>query len=159
MTQPPDEPDASPPGEGWQAPGPAPVPPRYPGYGPPYDPPARQPPAQNPYGGGTASYDQPGFYQPSDSAAMSSTAKVVLGVVLGLCAGIFLWFVAVILFSAGGTANGNDFLFFAAVAPLVVPAPLLIWKATRPWAAGLLMGTAISSIGMSGLCASVLSSF
>jgi hypothetical protein len=89
---------------------------------------------------------------------MSSTAKVVLGAVLGLCAGIFLWFVAVILFSVGGTSNGNGFLFFAAVAPLVVPAPLLIWKATRPWAVGLLMGTAISSIGMSGLCASLLSS-
>ena len=152
MTQPPDEPDASPPGEGWQAPGPAPVPPRYPGYGPPYDPP-EQPPAPNPYGGGTTSY-----YQPIDSGAMSSTAKVVLGAVLGLCAGIFLWFVAVILFTAGGPSNGNDFLFFAAVAPLVVPAPLLIWQATRPWAVGLLMGTAISSIGMSGLCASVLSS-
>ena len=156
MTQPPEEPDASPPGEGWQAPGPAPVPPRYPGYGPPYDPPEQppeQPPAPNPYGGGTTSY-----YQPIDSGAMSSTAKVVLGAVLGLCAGIFLWFVAVILFSAGGTSDGNDFLFFAAVVPLVVPAPLLIWKATRPWAVGLLMGTAISSIGMSGLCASLLSS-
>ena len=53
------------------------------------------------------------------------------------------------------SATGNDFLFFAAVAPLIVPAPLLIWQATRPWAVGLLMGTAISSIGMSGLCASL----
>ena len=104
MTQPPDEPDASPPDEGWQAPGPAPVPPRYPGYGPPYDPPEQPTAPANPYGGGTTSY-----YQPIDSGAMSSTAKVVLGAVLGLCAGIFLWFVAVILFSAGGTSDGNDF--------------------------------------------------
>ena len=35
---------------------------------------------------------------------------------------------------------------------------LLIWQATRPWGVGLLMGTAISSIGMSGLCASLISS-
>ena len=95
MTQPPDESEASPPDEGWQAPGPAPVPPRYPGYGPPYDPP-EQPQGQNPCGGGPTSY-----YQPIDSGAMSSTAKVVLGAVLGLCAGIFLWIVAAILFSAG----------------------------------------------------------
>ena len=39
-----------------------------------------------------------------------------------------------------------------------MPAPLLIWQATRPWGVGLLMGTAISSIGMSGLCASLISS-
>jgi hypothetical protein len=149
MTQPPDESEASPPDEGWQPPGPATPP---------------QPPPQNPYGAGPTSnyqpgYDQPGYYQPSDSGGMSSTVKVVLGLVIGVFVGFVLWFVAVIAFSAGGTGDGTGFLFFAAVAPLVVPAPLLIWRATRPWAAGLLMGTAISSIGMSGLCASLLSSW
>jgi hypothetical protein len=143
MTQPPDESDASPPDEGWQPPGPATPP---------------QPAPQNPYGGGLTSNYQPGYYQPSDSGGMSSTVKVVLGLVIGVFVGFVLWFVAVIAFSAGGTGDDTGFLFFAAVAPLVVPAPLLIWKATRPWAVGLLMGTAISSIGMSGLCASLLSS-
>jgi hypothetical protein len=89
---------------------------------------------------------------------MSSTVKVVLGVVIGVFAGFFLWVFAAILFSVGVSDTGNEFLFFAAVAPLVVPAPLLIWQATRPWGVGLLMGTAISSIGMSGLCASLISS-
>ena len=147
MTQPPDEPT---PDDAWQPPGPPPPPPpvppdQYPGYGPPYD---RPPPGQNPYGGDTTSY-----YQPIDSGGMSSTVKVVLGVVIGVFAGFFLWVFAAIVFSVG-----TEFLFFAAVAPLVVPAPLLIWQATRPWAVGLLMGTAISSIGMSGLCASLISS-
>ena len=154
MTQPPDEPT---PDDAWQPPGPElppppppPPPGQYPGYGPPYDPP---PPGQNPYGGDTTSY-----YQPIDSGGMSSTVKVVLGVVIGVFAGFFLWVFAAILFSLGVSDTGNEFLFFAAVAPLVVPAPLLIWQATRPWGVGLLMGTAISSIGMSGLCASLISS-
>ena len=140
MTQPPDEPT---PDDAWQPPG------QYPGYGPPYD---RPPPGQNPYGGDTTSY-----YAPIDSGGMSSTVKVVLGMVIGVFAGFFLWIVAAILFSAGGTGSDTDFLFFAAVAPLLVPAPLLIWQATRPWAVGLLMGTAVASIGMSGLCASLIS--
>ena len=154
MTQPPDEPT---PDDAWQPPGPElppppppPPPGQYPGYGPPYD---RPPPGQNPYGGDTTSY-----YQPIDSGGMSSTVKVVLGVVIGVFAGFFLWVFAAILFSLGVSDTGNEFLFFAAVAPLVVPAPLLIWQATRPWGVGLLMGTAISSIGMSGLCASLISS-
>ena len=152
MTQPPDEPT---PDDEWQPPGPQPPPwqpppGQYPGYGPPYD---RPPPAQNPYGGDTTSY-----YQPIDSGGMSSTVKVVLGLVIGIFAGFFLWIVAAIGFSAGGTSSDSGFLFFAAVAPLVVPAPLLIWQATRPWGVGLLMGTAISSIGMSGLCASLIAS-
>jgi hypothetical protein len=150
MTQPPDEPT---PDDAWHPPGPPPPPPpgQYPGYGPPYD---RPPPGQNPYGGDTSSY-----YQPIDSGGMSSTAKVVLGVVIGVFTGFFLWSCAAIVFSASVSDSDTDFLFFAAVAPLIVPAPLLIWKATRPWAVGLLMGTAISSIGMSGLCASLISSF
>ena len=56
---------------------------------------------------------------------------------------------------AGRVGHRTEFLFFAAVAPLVVPAPLLIWQATRPWGVGMLMGTAILSIGMSSLCASL----
>ena len=142
MSQPPDEP---PPGEGWQPPGPGPqTPPQQPG--PTY--------SQNPYGGGTTNY-----YQPIDSGGMSSGVKVTLGVVIGVFGGFVLWFVAAIGFAATSTGGGNGFLFLAAVAPLVVPAPLLIWKTTRPWAAGLLMGTAVVSIGMSSLCSAMISSF
>jgi hypothetical protein len=161
MTQPPEEPperrpeeswpDESGPAESWQAPGPAPQPP------PPVPPyvqnPYGQPPPNNPYGGGTTD-----FYRPIDSGGMSAAAKIVLGVVLGVFAGFFLWFVAAVGFAAS-TPDGNTFLFFAAVAPLVVPAPLLIWKATRPWAVGLLMGTALASIGLSSLCSAMISSF
>jgi hypothetical protein len=86
---------------------------------------------------------------------MSTVVKVVLGVLIGLFGGIFVWFVALIGF-AGTTGGGDETFFYAAVAPLVVPAPLLIWKATRPWAAGLLIGTAISSIGLSGFCAALV---
>jgi hypothetical protein len=86
---------------------------------------------------------------------MSGGAKTVLGVVLGLFGGFVLWIVAAIGFA--GSSDDNTFLVFAAVAPLVVPAPLLIWKATRPWALGLLMGTAVASIGMSSLCSAMIS--
>ena len=86
---------------------------------------------------------------------MSTAVKVVLGVLIGLFAGFFLWFVALIGIS--DTTGSNDEIFlFAAVAPLVVPAPLLLWKATRPWAAGLLIGTAVTSIGLSSFCSALL---
>src|SRR5687768_12626106 len=125
MTQPPDEPT---PDDAWQPPGPPPPPPpgQYPGYRPPYD---RPPPGQNPYGGDTSSY-----YQPIDSGGMSSPAKVVLVVVIGLSTVCFVWIVAAILFSTSVSECGTDCLFFAAFAPLIVPEPLVIWKATRPWA-------------------------
>ncbi len=135
MTQPPDE---QPPDEWWQPPGPPPAQPP-----PPYQP--------NPYGGANMAP-----YQPIDSGGMSSAVKTVLGVVIGLFGGFFLWIVAVFSFAAG-SGSGDSFLVFAAVAPLVVPAPLLIWRATRPWAVGLLIGTAISSIGLSSLCSAMLS--
>jgi hypothetical protein len=144
MTQPPDEP---PPEQGWQPPGPPP--PRQPG--PPY---GQIPYGQNPYGGGTTSP-----YQPVESGGMSSALKVVLGVLIGVFAGFFLWIVAAFGFAAGGTGDDTSVLFFSAVAPLVVPAPLLIWKVTRPWAAGLLLGTAVASIGMASLCSALINSY
>jgi hypothetical protein len=58
--------------------------------------------------------------------------------------------------ASAGTGDDNTFMVFAALAPLIVPAPLLIWPATRPWALGLLIGTAISSIGLSSLCSSMI---
>ena len=48
---------------------------------------------------------------------MSSTVKVVLGVVIGVFAGFFLWVFAAIVFSLGVSDTGTEFLFFAAVAP------------------------------------------
>jgi hypothetical protein len=88
---------------------------------------------------------------------MSSAVKVVLGVVIGLAGGFFLWLVA--LFGFAGSTGDDAVFFYAAVAPLLVPAPLLIWKATRPWAVGLLMGTAVTSIGLSSLCSAMLSGY
>jgi hypothetical protein len=138
VTQPPDEPP--PPGDGqqpWQPPGPPPPPPPY---------------GQNPYGGGTTSP-----YQPIDSGGMGSGVKVTLGVLIGLFGGFFLWIFAAILFAGtSGSSGDNTFLFWAAIAPLIVPAPLLIWKATRPWGVGLLIGTAVCSIGLSSLCSSLI---
>jgi hypothetical protein len=150
MSQPPDEtPQEGWRDEAWQPPGPGSQPSaQQPGQGsgPPY--------GQNPYGGGSTIY-----YRPNDSGGMSSSVKVVLGVVIGIFGGFFLWFVAAIGFGASSAGDGNGFLFLAAVTPLVVPAPLLIWKATRPWAAGLLIGTAVASVGMSSLCSAMISSF
>lgn len=155
MSQPPDDAPEGRPDEEWQPPAPPPPPPagQHPGYGPPYGPPPYDRPGQNPYGGGTTSY-----YAAGPSGGMSRGAKVALGVVIGLFGGVVLWLMA--LFGYVGTSStGNEVLFFAALAPLVVPAPLLIWKATRPWAAGLLVGTAIASIGLSSLCSAMISSF
>jgi hypothetical protein len=144
MSQPPDEPPPEPPpDEGWQAPGP---PPSYPPYPFPYG----QHPQHNPYGGGTSD-----VYRPIESGGMPSAVKIVLGVVIGLVGGSVLWIMAAL--GSVGVGTDQGFLVFAALAPLIVPAPLLIWPATRPWAVGLLIGTAISSIGLSSLCSAMLS--
>lgn len=150
MTQPPDEPPEQP-GDGWQPPGPPPPaqqpPQQYPSYPYPYG----TPPQPNPYGGSSTTP-----YQPIESGGMPTAVKVVLGVVIGLFAGFFLWFVAAIGLVGAGSGDDQGFLLLAAVAPLLVPAPLLIWRATRPWAVGLLIGTAVSSVGLSSLCSSVI---
>lgn len=148
MSQPPDEP---PPDEGWQAPGPPPEtgpPPQYPSYPYPYG----QPPQHNPYGGGTSE-----VYRPIESGGMPSAVKVVLGIVIGLFAGFVLWIIAALGFATSGV-DDDGFLLLAALVPLIVPAPLLFWPASRPWGVGLLIGTAISSIGLSSLCSAVLNS-
>jgi hypothetical protein len=90
---------------------------------------------------------------------MSSGPQVVIGVVIGVLGGFFLWLFAAIGFASGSSGSGDGFLVLAAIVPLLVPAPLLIWKATRPWAVGLLMGTAVVSIGLSSLCSSMISGF
>ena len=150
MSQPPDEPPPDDPPDEWQAPGPPPPPPQqYPSYPFPYG----QPPEQNPYGGGTSE-----IYRPIDSGGMPSAVKIVLGVVIGLFGGFFLWFMALIGFASAEAGDSDSVLVLAAVVPLIVPAPLLIWPATRPWAVGLLIGTAISSIGLSSLCSALFPS-
>src|SRR5690349_19317415 len=121
MTQPPD--DEPPPDDGWQPPGPPPppqYPPQHPSY-PSYPYPYGTPPQPNPYGGGTTTP-----YQPIDSGGMPTGVKVVLGVVIGLFGGFVLWFVAAIGFASTGSSD-SGFLLFSALAPLVVPAPLLFW--------------------------------
>jgi hypothetical protein len=138
VTHPPAEPPA-PDGDPWQAPGPSPT------SGPPQQ--------QNPYGAAPT-----GYYQPLDPGGMSTSAKVVLGVVIGLFGGFVLWFFAAFLVALSGISDDTTFLFYAAVGPLLVPAVLLVWKATRPWAVGLLMGTAVASIGMSSLCSAMIGS-
>ena len=125
------------------------MPGQYPGYGPPYD--RQPPPAQNPYGGGTMSY-----YQPIESGGMPSALKVVLGILIGLCGGFFLWFVVIIGLAGLDYGDSDALFFYAAIGPLVLPAVLLIPRATRPWAAGMMIGTAISSIGLSSLCSSLM---
>jgi len=148
MSQPPDEPPADSRDDEWQAPGPPPPSSQYPSYPYPYG----QPPQHNPYGGGTSE-----VYRPIESGGMPSAVKIVLGVVIGLVAGFVLWIVAAFGF-AGAGVDDDGFLLFAALAPLIVPAPLLFWPASRPWGVGLLIGTAISSIGLSSLCSAMLNS-
>jgi hypothetical protein len=148
----PETPPQAPPAPGaWQPPEP-PTSPLQGGY-PPYPAPYGAPPPgpQNPYGGGTTD-----IYRPIDTGGMSSTLKVVLGLLIGLVTGGFVWLFAIILILSTGTED--NILFVGSVAPLLVPAPLLIWKATRPWAVGLLAGTALVSVGLSGLCSSLLDS-
>jgi hypothetical protein len=96
-------------------------------------------------------------YRPIESGGMPSAVKVVLGVVIGLFAGFVLWIMAALGFATSGVSD-DGFLLYAALVPLIVPAPLLFWPASRPWGVGLLIGTAISSIGLSSLCSALLNS-
>lgn len=143
MTQPPHgppdpgRPDQGPPDYGQQGP-----PPGY-GYGQPY------PPQPSPY------HQQPG---------MAGWSKVLIGAVLGMVGGVIV-LVAVLLiigFTAdswsgdGGGITGEAVFALCVLVPTLLPAPMLLFRATRLWAVGLMIGAAMSTVVLAGTCAYII---
>jgi hypothetical protein len=108
----------------------------------------------NPYGGGPV--EDPGDLRPIRGWA------VAIGVVLGLV-GTFVWMTVVFAVAYSWEAetsrsgSSSDWLIFGL---LILPFPLavlmLCFRRTRQAAAGLILGLAIGSLAIAGLCGSLL---
>jgi len=87
--------------------------------------------------------------EPPESGGRLNGAKVRSGLALGLTGGALVWLWAASLFEG---AESEPFLLSTTLATLLVPATLLLFKVSRPWAVGLLIGAAIASIALGRLC-------
>lgn len=133
---------------------------------PPYEPRPDEPPPQGPphYGqpgqyGPPYHYGQPVFpAQPYSPPPSTGTTNLVLGLLLGGLIGVVLGGVLTFaIFFATVDTLPRGALALAILLPFLLPVPLLFFKNTRPWAAGLLMGIALGSVVLAGSCVWILS--
>ncbi len=103
----------------------------------------------NPYGGGP---DEPGRIR---------GWAVAVGIVVGLF-GSFVWMVFVFataystLETGGGSTTEDALVSAALLLPVPVSILLLCFRRTRQAAAGLVMGMAIGTLVLAGLCSSLI---
>ena len=107
-------------------------------------------PVSNPYAGG-----------PDEPRQIRGWA-VAVGIVLGLVA-TFAWMFVVFIVAyslssdqSRSTANVDWLVFVLFVLPLPVAILLLCWRKTRQAAAGIVMGMAIGTLLIAGVCSSFI---
>ena len=107
----------------------------------------------NPYG----EAPPPGEPTPGREPHEIKGPLVALGIVLGLAA-TFVWMFAVFIVALSlenSTSSTSDGLVFAfLILPLPLSIVLLCWRRTRQAAAGFVMGLAIGTLALAGLCSS-----
>jgi drug/metabolite transporter (DMT)-like permease len=107
----------------------------------------------NPYG----EAPPPGEPTPGREPHEIKGPLVALGIVLGLVA-TFVWMFAVFIVALSlenSTSSTSDGLVFALlILPLPLSIGLLCWRRTRQAAAGFVMGLAIGTLALAGLCSS-----
>ena len=84
---------------------------------------------------------------------------VVGGIVLGLLA-TFVWMTVVFVIALSQenqTGGAHDWLVFALfVVPLPIAVAMLCWRRTRQAGAGFVMGLAIGTLVLAGICSSLV---
>lgn len=119
-----------------------------------------QPPTPPPgYG-----YGQPLPPPPHQQEGMAGWAKVLIGGVIGMVAGVLV--LVAVLLVIGSTAdsfNGNGdgisgqtVFALCVLVPTLLPAPMLFVEATRLWAVGLMIGAGLSTVVLAGTCAYII---
>lgn len=100
-------------------------------------------------------YQQPYAYQPPP---MSPWVGYLVGALaIGPIAGVFLSIFMVMVLGSMGVESGAALLVGAVVVPTVMPVPLLFFKPTRPWGIGIMIGIALTSIVLGGVCVAIVS--
>jgi len=99
---------------------------------------------------------------------MAGWAKVLIGGVIGMVAGVLV-LVAVLLvigstadsFNGNGDGDGDGIsgktvFALCVLVPTLLPAPMLFFEATRLWAVGLMIGAGLSTVVLAGTCAYII---
>ncbi|MFW5473397.1 hypothetical protein ACOCJ5_08815 [Knoellia sp. CPCC 206450] len=159
-------PPPGPPPQQWQQPG-GPLQPPPPQQWPQQPPHGQLPPGPPPYGQppqGRAPYAQqpPGPYGPTyaqrpPAPGLPSWAKVVLGALIGLLVSVGSPLLAFGL--AGIDAPVELLVFLVTIIPVLLASPLLIARQTRFWGVGIMLGLAVGSFVLGGVCVSLISGY
>jgi hypothetical protein len=89
----------------------------------------------------------------------SPWAQVLIGGLIGLGLGVGgLVLVVTIVVRVYAQASGTVVFGLGVLVPLLLPTPLLFFRQTRMWAVGLMIGCAVSSIGLAGSCVLIANS-
>lgn len=136
--------------------------------GPTYGQTGNLPPAYGPQGvpGYGYPYPQPGSpYQ--QQPGMAGWSKVLIGGVLGMTGGVIVLIAVLIVIGSsadnfngtGGGISGQAVFALCVLVPTLLPAPMLLFRATRLWAVGLMIGAGLSTVVLAGTCAVIIQSF
>ena len=95
-------------------------------------------------------------YQPPDQGVSPWVGYLIGSLVIGPILAIGIPFLSLAVFAS--TAYDDDSAFTVAaviglVLPFLLPIPLLLKKATRPWGVGILVGVGVTLFVLGGLCA------
>lgn len=129
------------------------------------------PPGQNPYGQNPQNPQNPQGHNPYGQSpygqnpqnpygaypaapGLPNWAKTLFGVLIGLPVSILSVILAFVLVGLPGPTGLKVFL--VTVVPMLLGAPFLIAKSTRPWGVGLMIGLAIGSLVLGGACVSII---
>lgn len=84
--------------------------------------------------------------------------QVLAGAGIGLVLGGVLMGVVLAFLATSGSADISGETIFALVVlvPLACPVPLLVFRHTRMWAVGLLIGIGLTTISLAGGCALII---
>ncbi|MCD4536044.1 hypothetical protein LRP67_18300 [Nocardioides sp. cx-169] len=111
------------------------------GWGPPGPPSPWGPPPPRPPGG------------------LPVWGQVLAGGGIGLFAGVLLLVLvlAVVATQTGSAEISGQTLFWLVVlVPILCPVPMLFFNPTRMWGVGLMIGIAVSTISLAGVCAAII---
>ncbi|MCD4524808.1 hypothetical protein [Nocardioides sp. cx-173] len=97
--------------------------------------------------------------QPRPPGGLPVWGQVLAGAGIGLFAGVLLLVVvlAVVATQAGSAEISGQTLFWLVVlVPILCPVPMLLFRPTRMWGVGLIIGIAVSTISLAGVCAAII---
>lgn len=102
-------------------------------------------------------YGQPYHQQPG----MPGWSKVLIGGVAGMAVGLIVLVAVLVVIGSAASSRDTDLngaMVFAlcVLVPTLLPTPMLLFRATRMWAVGLVIGAGLSSLVLAGAGAYII---